>query len=475
MEREDILIYVDNIRGNDVHDGIHQPVKTADRAFSLLPPYWHGRAEIIFAVTDIEYPVTASAVYLGTPIGPAASPLVIRGGYRDGFTVEATVESTGDRIVTTTDTSGADDLVGRVLMRDPRLGGGETEEATSIRGNGNSTIFPQRTIASPARQFFTVQWPAVTLEPRETLNLVSHDGRSLNLTLIGISIAPAVGKGLNLLNLRAQCDTCEFFFRRDPASDTDPATFFVHTNSRIQGGIGDVNLSPGLDGRRMQAGVFIHSDNVANAVWAARGGVLGGHLTFRRIAVRASQGGWLIPKSLEANESPIQIMAGGAALAEPQKEGRVVVGGWGTASNKARIRNVEGDGLRVLNGGSMNSPGAPVHLDVNGCSRDGIVLDSGATASFGPTGGNAGLVTTDRKNVRFGMNVRNGSFALVGRDAASASVSPTTLAMPLTGNGGDVALDDQVAVSSDGRRGWAAVDADNPPPSGRLSLLRRNT
>jgi hypothetical protein len=78
-------------------------------------------------------------------------------------------------------------------MRQTRLspGGSPVGTAISIRGNepnpdGTSKIRLQRSIGSiTARETFAVQRPIVTLEPRETLSLTSHDGRSPNLTLIG--------------------------------------------------------------------------------------------------------------------------------------------------------------------------------------------------------------------------------------------------------------------------------------------------
>ena len=489
MESEDILIHVDNRSGSDNHDGIHQPVETADKAFSLLPPSWHGSAEIIFAVTDIPYPIRKSAVYFGTPIGPDASSLVIRGGYlRDGDfgEVTATAVSGGDEVATDLNMR-ADQLIGKVLTRLSRLSpeGSPVGTAISIRGNSpgpNSRIFLQRTMGRiAAGDTFAVQRPAVTLAPDppphypspaeagQALNLTSHDGRSPNLKLVGITFAPFEGRGLNLLNVRAQCDTCEFLFKRTSDRDPKSTIFYLHTDARIQGGVEG-------DPERASAGAYIHSDHAANIVWAVRGGVLGGHLTFDKITVRASQGGVFVPKSLEAREAPIQILAGGSAIAEPQKEGNVVVGGWGTAFNKARIRNVAGDGLRLFNGGSMNSPGSPTHLDIFGCSGDGIRLDMDSTASFGLPGGPAGLVTTGGNNGGFGMNVRNASRALVGSDAATASVPGRSGPTPLRGTYGEVALDGRLnplGVLVDGERhNWSDV-----PPSGLSrggSLVRPN-
>jgi hypothetical protein len=111
MEREDVLIHVDNSRGSDNHDGTHQPVARADRAFSLLPAYWHGRAEIIFHNTGTPYLIETSAVCLGTPIGPEASPLVIRGEH-DELVVEAMADSTGGDYVNVRENIPADQLVG---------------------------------------------------------------------------------------------------------------------------------------------------------------------------------------------------------------------------------------------------------------------------------------------------------------------------------------------------------------------------
>jgi hypothetical protein len=453
---EDILIYVDNNLGNDTNPGTRSsPLATADEAFRRLPAYWPGRAEIIFAVTHRDYPVRTGAVYFGTPVGPDASPLVIRGGYLDELIVRATAPSSGDYVVMNTDIP-PDGLIGAVLTRMTGIGS-PIGNAISIRGNGsgvNSSIALQRTIGSiAAGDAFKVQRPAVTLAPTETLNLTSHDARSPNCTLVGIKFEPAAGAGINLLNLRAQCDTCEFSFRT--------ASSFVHTSARIQGGIENENLTPGLGCQRAQAGVYIHSDDTSDVFSAVRDGILSGHLTFKTITVRVSQGGALVPQSLEALGAPIQILTGGAAMAQPS---------WGTATNKARIRNVPGpvsDGLRVFNGGALNSPLGAIHLDIYGCNGDGIRLDMGSSASFGPPNKACGLVTTGNKNLGFGMNVRNASQAIVGTDMVSVPPAPPPTA--LTGAGGDVALDD-VAVTDGSRRGWAAV-SDGPRSNTRLSLV----
>lgn len=495
---EDILIYVDNTLGigNDNNDGtLRRPVHTADEAFSRLPSSWRGRAEIIFKATDTPYPITTSSLYLGTPIGSDASPLVIRGGYmnlmgEDGF-ARATNASAGDYVDTDLRRYPLDSLVGSVLRR-LSGSGSPIGTAISIRGNLEATrIFLQRTMGNVvANELFVLEGPRVTLSPTGTLNLTSSDNRSLNLTLIGIIVAPAPGQGLNLFNVRAQCDTCRFDFVRARSSiypNNQWTPFFIHTNSRIQGGIADANLSPGLDARREQAGVSLTcaGGENSNFVWAVRGGVLGGHLTFRRIAVRVSQGGVFAPKSLEALEAPIHIMAGGSAIGEPS---------WGTPTNKARIRNVpptasatpgpgsipiqDGDGLRIVNGASAQFS-APVHLDVSNCNRDGIRLDGGSLACFAAPGGDAGLVSSGA-NGKFGMNIRNGSRALVGRDAAAAAIPPDTTPRPLTGREGDVTLD---GTTRDDAILWSTVIGPIPPAVGppppaandRLSLVRRNS
>jgi len=461
---DDLLIYVDNSIGSDANPGTRSsPLATADEAFRRLPSYWLGRAEIIFAVTRRDYPVRTGAVYFGTPIGPDASPLVIRGGYLDEFVVRAT-GGTGDNVImptdiTTTETP-EDQLIGAVLTR---LTGAGSPVGTAISIRGNRTfpppaiplpesrptwgIFLQRTVGPiVAGDTFKVQRPAVTLAPTETLNLTSHDARSPNCTLVGIKFEPAPGAGLNLLNVRAQCDTCEISFHTGPG--------FVHTNARIQGGIENENLSPGLGRQRAQAGVYIHSTDASDIFSAVRDGVLSGHLTFKTITVRVSQGGVFIPQSLEAFAAPIQILTGGAAMAQPS---------WGTATNKARIRNVAtGDGLRVSNGGSLNSPLNPIHLDIYGCSRDGIRLDMGSTASFGPAGGEAGLVTTAEPNGGFGMNVRNASRALVGRDATVQKLNGQH----------QVALDD--GLSGDTFTWESVVNGNHPRSNAGMSLVRLN-
>jgi len=473
---DDLLIYVDNNIGSDANPGTHSsPLATADEAFRRLPAYWLGRAEIIFAVTRRDYPIMTGAVYFGTPIGPNASPLVIRGGYADLFVIRATGGS-GDNVIMPTDITTTeipeDQLIGAVLTR---LTGPGSPSGTAVSIRGNKAIPPppftpdyiptwgiflQRTIGPiTAGDTFKVQRPAVTLVPTEMLNLTSHDARSPNCTLIGIKIAPTPGAGLALLNLRAQCDTCEFSFHTAPG--------FVHTSARIQGGIENENLSPGLECQRAQAGMYIHSTDASDIFSAVRDGILSGHLTFKTITVRVSQGGVFVPQSLEALAAPIQVLTGGAAIAQPS---------WGTATNKARIRNVvtvrggqpDGDGLRVFNGASLNSPLAPIHLDIYGCNRDGIRLDVGSSASFGPPGEKAGLVsTTMPKNSGFGMNVRNGSRALIGSDAATATVPPATRPLPLIGTAGEFALDGET-------HGWSEVSVSTPVSNTGLSLVRIN-
>jgi len=478
---EDVLIYVDNVAGNNSNDGTQRrPVATADEAFSRLPSSWRGRAEITFAPNAIAYPITSGTVYLGTPTGPDASSLVLRGGYRDTYPITAS-GGTEDYLDTAPGFLLTDDaLIGKVLMR-LRGTGSPIGTAISIRGSANNPdgtfrIFLQSSIGPiVAENTFVVQQAAVTLVPKETLNLISQDGRSPNLKLIGIRIAPAPGKGLTLLNVRALCDTCEIFFRRDlpaPPARPTPVIAFVHTNSRIQGGIEE-------DPQRAQAGVHIHGDDRSNIIWATRGGVLGGHLTFSEISVRASQGGVFVPKSLEARNAAVRIMAGGTALAEPRRERGVVVGGWGTASNKARIRSVRAitddaaDGLRMSSGASLHSPEAPIHLDVYGCERDGIRVEGGSIAVFGPpitrdaggreVGGEAGLVTSrgDNLNSGFGLNVRNGSRVYVGRDAVGVT--------PLKGYLGDVTLD---GFATGDAMSWSDVREGSPAPNNNLSLVR---
>jgi hypothetical protein len=362
-------------------------------------------------------------------------------------------------------------LIGAVLTR---LSETDSPAGTAVlvRGNSpgpNSTILLQRAIGRiDSGNTFAVQRPAVTLRPDppphypspaeagQALNLTSHDARSPNLKLIGIKFAPFEGRSLNLLNVRAQCDTCEFLLQSSSSRST---TCSIHTNSRIQGGIE-------FDLLRAQAGVYIHSNGPSNIVWAVRDSVLGGHLTFDQISVRASQGGVFVPKSLEARAAPIQILAGGSALAE--------IEGWGTAANKARIRNVatstrsgqpDGDGLRVFNGGVLNSPLAPINLDIYGCNRDAIRLDMGSSASFGLPSGPTGLVTTGANNAMFGMNVRNASRALVGSDTDLHGQNHSATVVT-----NDVALDD---IAQPG--GWRAVTAASPPVGNRLSSVRLNT
>ncbi|HKY28456.1 MAG TPA: hypothetical protein VJM12_11010, partial [Pyrinomonadaceae bacterium] len=232
---------------------------------------------------------------------------------------------------------------------------------------------------------------------------------------------------------------------------------FVHTNARINGGIEDESLSRLVDPQRAQAGVYIHSSVATDIFSAVRNGVLSGHLTFKDMTVRISQGGMLVPRSLEALRAPIQILTGGSAFGQPVLE--TGQNSWGTATNKARIRNVAGDGLRVFNGGALNSPVGPIHLDISGCTGDGVRLDMGSTASFGPPNGDDGLVTKGAANRKFGMNVRNASRAIIGKDRPADR---------LTGSDGDVALDDGP------RHLWSEVTLATPLSNAGMSLVRVN-
>jgi len=101
-----------------------------------------------------------------------------------------------------------------------------------------------------------------------------------------------------------------------------------------------------------------------------------------------------------------------------------------------------------------------INLDIFGCNRDGIRLDMGSTATFGPPGADAGLVTTGIRNGGFGMNVRNASRALIGRDAAVNG---------LTGSHGDVTLDDDESLASN----WSDVRR-SPLSNAGMSLVRIN-
>jgi len=457
--QDKIEIYVDPHGHNDGNNAGNQqnPVQTADKAFSMLPPSWRGSAEIIFA--EGEYSIASDAISIGMPIGPEASPLVIRGPYKDLFTITAQAGSNENTVVTTLDIR-ADDLVGAVLTR---LTAG-SPAAVSIRGNTAGPrveISLQQPMAGVgAGNTFVIQRPAVTLKPTRTLNLTSHDGRSPNLSLIGIKFEPVPGAGLNLLNVRAHCDTCEFSLHK--STDADPQVFptlYVHTNARIHGGLELPDLSPGLPSRK-QAGAYIHSDNPQNVVWSVRGSVLGGHLTFRNITVRVSQGGVLAPHSLEALSAPIQILTAGSALA--QRNADTGQTGWGTEENKARIRNVAGDGLRVFNGGAVNSGLGPIHLDISGCTGDGIRLDMGSTASFGAPGGKDGLVSRGGSNGRFGMNVCNASRALIGSDDRE-----------LRGPKGGDAFADVTLENERTRRRWR--DVTLPLFNEGMSLVRLNS
>jgi hypothetical protein len=184
-------------------------------------------------------------------------------------------------------------------------------------------------------------------------------------------------------------------------------------------------------------------------------------LTFDNVTVQVSQGGWFVPRTLEARAAPIHILTGGSAMAEPIRELGVSYNGWGTAENKARIRNVtNGDGLRVFNGGSVNSPLGPINLNVFGCSRDGVRLDSGGWGFFGPLDlrgtMDTGLTSSGSpRNIVFGMHVCNAARAVVGRDTN------------LEGGAGQVALDGVVVD-----RGWTAVREAGARSNAGLSLVR---
>jgi hypothetical protein len=436
-------------------------VNSADAAFRILPDVWHGSAEIIFTASPVEYTMNTNAVYFGTPIGPDASPLVIRGDYTDEYgIVTASVDPApvpGDYVYSRTAIAD-DQAIGAVLKRLTGRGAGT---AVSIRGNSGGRIFLQgtamRPIAITAGETFAVQRPAVTLAPthRKT-TLTSHDGSLVNLKLIGIRIVPLAGANLILYNVRAQCDTCELLVR----ATTNPLIpTWVQANGGIQGG---------GDALRGQAGVYIHGDdpsNIASSIlWVLNSG-LSGHLTFKDITVGVARGGEFSPASLEALRAPIQILAGGRAIAALQ--------GWGDGNNKARIRNVPrgtgvagptGDGLLVANGGSIASPNLPINLNIFGCDRDGIRVDNGSSASFGRPGDSTGLVTEGAANGKFGMHVCNASRVLVGSDLVSESGTA------LAGTDGQVAVDGNALGN-----GWEEVAHQRSTgPTGSLVRLSQD-
>jgi hypothetical protein len=471
--QERFQIYVDSEEGNDhpeTSGDQRHPVRTADRAFSLLPDHWTGQAEIIFVPRSAPYDISTDSIYLGTPVGSEASSLVIRAdGYPYNRVREITATGGDAHRITFDGSVAAESFIGNVVSR-LNAAGEVTGPAVSIRGNTGGAIGPtgttidlQRSFATPVRagERFAIEAPRVTLRPLQTLHLTSHDARSPNLTMIGIEIAPVPGAGLNFLNVRAFCDTCAFHLQTlvpPPGGLVAPVIFNIHSNSRIHGGIEEHPT-------RGQAGVLIHSNHPANIVRAVRGGVFGGHLTFNNVTVQVSQGGWLVPRTLEARAAPIQILTGGSALAEPSRELGVSYSGWGTPENKARIRNVSnGDGLRIFNGGSVNSPLGPICLDVYGCSRDGVRLDSGGWGFFGPRSLNppseidTALTSSGPKNAVFGMHVCNAARAVVGRDTT------------LEGRAGQVALDGVVID-----RGWLSVREAGAHSNAGLSLVRLST
>src|SRR5437016_2970277 len=140
MGLPDYFIYVNNNGGDDNYSGdIDHPLATADQAFRRLPPCWYRQAEIIFAPTRIDYPITTSAVSFGTPVGPDASPLVLRGTYFNDFEVSAGYASSVNEIVIREPGSfSPDDLIGRVVTRYNEYS--PPGPAISIRSNTNSTI-----------------------------------------------------------------------------------------------------------------------------------------------------------------------------------------------------------------------------------------------------------------------------------------------------------------------------------------------
>ena len=479
-----LRIYVDNINGDDVspHATEHHPVKSADRAFTMLPPTWEGTAEIIFANTGVNYEINARSITFGRPNGSGSS-LIIRGAYADVVSLAPATRFTRNEIDLNTTSFAMDQLIGAVLTRVARGDNAPFGPAVLIRGNDASradgerritTLKLQRTMgpvagdwspSAPDSVLFSVQRPAVTLKPLNDLDLSSADPRSVNIAMIGIRIAPEPGKVLSLFNFRMYCDTCEFVFQRNVETTPLDRQWFachVHTDSRIQGGIERAHLWPGVSGLREQAGVYIRGSSPGDVILTTTSSTLGGHLTFQDITAQVSQGARFAPKSLEALRSPIHILAGGQALG--------LLGGWGTATNRARIRNVpgaEGDGLRVMNGGEIDSTLSPLNLNIYGCGRDGVRIDGASRATFGvpepnSSGVATGLVTDGLpENGDFGMNVRNCSTALVGSDT------------DLKGRH-DVAIDGRITPSGvEGHvRTWAEV-ATGLSHNG--SLVRRYT
>ena len=224
MERA-VEIYVDNIDGNDhpeTSGDQRHPVKTADKAFSLLPDHWRGTAEIIFVPRPDPYFIDTDSIYLGSPLGSEASSLVIRAdGERYNRVREITATGGDSHGLNFQGLVAADSLLGLVVSR-LNARGELIGPAISIRGNSGASgptdvrLDLQRSLAvgAIAGERFAIEGPRVTLKPRRTLNLTSHDSRSPNLTLIGIEIAPEPGMGLNFLNVRAFCDTCASILNR---------------------------------------------------------------------------------------------------------------------------------------------------------------------------------------------------------------------------------------------------------------------
>ena len=455
----DINLYVNNQTGSDSNPGTSaEPLLTLAEALRRLPPAWSKAAAIHLAVTGVDYalapdPISTEAnLSYGRAVGPNASGLVIFGGYTDEVgTFTAQGGSTNDNIVTTLNLT-LDQLIGASCKS---TSGANNGKAVPIRGNSagpGSTINLQ---ASPGTinvaDSFVVQRPSVTIAASAGATAFNVYGPGVpeeDLTLVGVKMVAPAGCFFRIVGARIQHDTCEW--------DSTAKTHFIF-HGRLEGGLALLE-SPGLDPLRASAAMYLKGTSGSNNWTAALNGMIGGHITTNLIGIATQQGGQFLPLSLECLAAPVRIAGDGSSVAPTSQ-------GWGSATNPGRIRNNSsqgGDGLFVAGTGRI-IVGGQINLDVFGCTRDGVRVDTGGQLTCtAPGGGAAGLRTTGAANGGFGMNVRNGGKAFIGTDAL-------TVTNPLAGAGSAAATQvalDSVAVPG----GWADVLA-GPQSNARLSLV----
>lgn len=453
----DTILYVDNVAGHDTNPGTQTlPLLTLAEAFRRMPAVWTGVAEIHLAVTGVDYtldpdPQTNTVLMQwGGPIGPLGTPLVIFGGYTNEVgTLTATAnDATGNNLTTAT-IVGVDSLIGGALQRLTSSGGTVPGPLTAvpIRGNdGAGVVNAQASIGSIAiGDTFVAQRPAVVIRGTggTEFDISCKDSPLVSATFVGIKVVCPVGAFFKINAAVIQCDTCEF---------NSTATNNFLFNGRLEGGLFVTNASPGLTAVRATAPVYLSGSSGANA-WQVAVGAIGGHVTCKNIGIQAQMDGQFLPRSLEVLGSRVRCGAGSQSVAP--------VGSWGTATNPARIRNntqagALGIGL-LVDGGGMLIAAATLHLDVFGCTSDGVRVDYGGLL-YATTITTSDIRTSGANNGGFGMNVRNGGRAFVGTDANTAP--------QLTGNSGQAALDG-VAVPG----GWAAIVAAGAESNSRGSTI----